>query len=426
MKLRPGTAEESFWTTMGRRQQVPLSLVILLASMSTANAAESGVEALLRGLKPIAEVRLRYENVDQEPLTEEADAVTLRARLGFETPQVMHTTLLVEGEFLWPLNTDYRGDLLSPGNARYPVVADPENYELNRLQLTNTALPQTTLMLGRQRINLDDQRFIGNVGWRQNEQTYDALRVVNKSIKNLTFDVTYVNQMNRVFGKDSLQGRYEGDTVLANVSYQTLLGKLTGFGYWIDIDNIDGVPAAVRDSSQTLGLRFAGEKSFGRTKVAYALSYAAQEDYKANPIDFDEDYYLVELTGSYAQYSLGVGYEVLGGDGAKGFTTPLATLHKFQGWADKFLATPPDGIEDLYVNVGATFKAIGPLDSLSLLVSYHSYGAEHIDLDYGSEVNLQLAAKLKRFTALVKYADYDADELFTDTSKYWLQVEYAW
>jgi hypothetical protein len=411
---------------MGRRQQAPVAVAILLVSMPAANAAQNGAEALLGGLKPIVDVRLRYENVDQEPLAKEADAVTLRARLGFETPQVMHTTLLVEGEFLWPLNTDYRGDPLVPSNAQYPVVADSENYELNRLQFTNTALPQTTVSLGRQRINLDDQRFVGNVGWRQNEQTFDALRVVNKSIKDLTFDVTYLNQVNRVFGKDSVQGRYEGDTVLANVSYQLPIGKLTGFGYWIDIDNIDGVPVAKRDASQTLGLRFTGEQRVGKTQLAYVLSYATQEDYKANPIDFDVGYYLVELTGSYAQFSLGVGYEVLEGDGVKGFTTPLATLHKFQGWADKFLATPPNGIEDLYVNVGAAFKAVGPLDSLALLLSYHSYEAEHVDVDYGSEINLQLTAKRKRFTAMIKYADYDADELFTDTSKYWLVVEYAW
>ena len=70
----------------------------------------------------------------------------------------------------------------------YPVVADPESYEINRLQLTNTSIIDTTITLGRQRIVLDDHRFVGNVGWRQNEQTFDALRVVNKHIPNLTID----------------------------------------------------------------------------------------------------------------------------------------------------------------------------------------------------------------------------------------------
>ncbi len=72
----------------------------------------------------------------------------------------------------------------------YPVVADEEAYEINRFQFTNTSLPGTTLTLGRQRILLDDQRFIGNSGWRQNEQTFDAFRMVNRTVTNLVLDAT--------------------------------------------------------------------------------------------------------------------------------------------------------------------------------------------------------------------------------------------
>ena len=416
--------EQRGWKPLPNAATWVVTGAALLALAPAAPAAESGVEAMLAGFKPIVDVRVRYENVDQEPLVEEADASTFRARLGFETPKFFQTTLLAEGEFLTPIDTDYNST--TNGKTQYPIVADPENYEINRLQLTNTALPQTIVTFGRQRILLDDHRFVGNVGWRQNEQTFDALRVVNKSVKNLTIDATYLDQVNRVFGKDSLQGRYEGDTLLANVAYQFPLGKLTGFSYLIDIDPVPGVAAAVRDSSKTYGLRFAGEKPIDKVKLAYTLSYATQSDYKGNPIDYEDDYYLLELTGNYKQYSLGVGYEVLEGDGVKGFTTPLATLHKFQGWVDKFLATPVNGIEDTYLNLGGTFKAVGPLDSLAMLLSYHTYQAEHVNLDYGSEINLQLVAKMKKFTATVKYGEYDADELLTDTSKYWLQLEYAW
>ena len=70
-----------------------------------------------------------------------------------------------------PLKSDYNST--TNGKTTYPAVADPETYEINRLQLTNTRIPMTTVTLGRQRIVLDDQRFVGNVGWRQNEQTFD-------------------------------------------------------------------------------------------------------------------------------------------------------------------------------------------------------------------------------------------------------------
>lgn len=396
-----------------------------LISAGVATGADFGpLGGAIGETKPLIDTRLRFEGVDQEPMAEDAEAVTFRARLGFETGKAWETSLLAEGEFVWPWKTDYNSTI--NGKTQYPIVADPESYEFNRLQLTNTALPQTTITLGRQRIGLDDQRFIGAVAWRQNEQTFDALRVVNKSVTNLTLDATYLNQVNRIYGKDSPQGRYNGDSFLGNVGYQFPIGKLTGFGYWLEFDPIPNVTAAVRDSSMTYGLRFAGERALSTLKLAYAASYAEQEDYGDNPISFDNDYYLLELTGTYRQYYVGLGLETLSGDGVKGFTTPLATLHKFQGWADKFLTTPVDGVEDMYLNAGFTLKGVGVLDTLGMAASYHEYEAERISMDYGSEINVSLQAKWKRFNGMLKYADYSADRLATDTTKFWVQVEYIW
>jgi hypothetical protein len=374
-------------------------------------------------------VRLRYEGVDQDPMGEDAEALTMRARLGFETGKAWETALLVEGDLLWPLDSNYNST--TNGKTTFPVVVDPEGYEINRLQLANTLLPQTTITLGRQRIALDDQRFVGNIGWRQNEQTFDSLRIVNKTVTNLTLDAAYFRQVNRVFGKQSLQGRYEGDSYLANLAYQFPIGKLTAFGYLLEFDPLANAPvavsnAAVRDSSQTYGVRFAGERPLAKIKLGYMLSYAQQTEYRDNPLNFDLDYLLAELTTTYRQYYIGVGTELLEGNGGKGFTTPLSTLHKFQGWADKFLTTPANGIDDRYINAGFTLKGVGPLDTLSVQASYHQYQAERISQDYGDEVNLQLQGKWRRFLGLVKYANYSADRLFTDTAKLWVQLEYVW
>jgi len=378
--------------------------------------------------KPIFDARLRVEDVSQDPLAEDASAVTLRARIGFETGKAWNTALLVEGEGVIPLRNDYRPDPAVAQMTAYPVVADPEAYEINRLQLSNTSIPGTTVTLGRQRIALDDQRFVGPVGWRQNEQTFDALRVVNRSVKNLTLDATYLNQVNRVYGPDSPQGRYHGDTFLLNAGYQTNIGKITAFGYLVQVDPIASVPAAVRDSSSTYGLRFTGEKTAGKVKVAYSASYATQTDYADNPLDFDLDYLAAEVTATYRQYSLGVGTEILDGNGVKGFTTPLATLHKFQGWADKFLATPPNGIEDLYASAGATLKGVGFLDTLGFALTYHDYQAQHVSADYGNEWDASLAAKWQRMNLMLKYADYQQGVLAAarDTHKLWAQVEFVW
>jgi len=402
------------------------SIVLAMTlAVSTVSAADLGpIVGAFKESKPLLDTRLRFEDVDQDPMAREAEALTLRSRIGFETGKAWDTALLAEGEFLWPLRTDYNSS--TNGKTTYPIVADPESYEINRLQLLNTSIPSTAITLGRQRIVLDDQRFVGNVGWRQNEQTYDALRIVNRSVTNLTVDVSYLNQVNRIYGKESAQGRYHGDSYLANVAYQLPVGKVTAFGYWLEFDPIAGVPAAVRDSSETYGMRFSGEKPLSRVKVGYTASYATQRAYGDNPLDFDNDYYMLELSGTYRQYTAGIGTEVLEGNGIKGFTTPLATLHKFQGWADKFLTTPANGIEDRYVNAGATLKGVSVLDTLSFQASYHTYRAERISQDYGDEFNVQVAAKYGRFQALVKYAEYSADKLLTDTAKFWVQLEHVW
>lgn len=407
----------------------PIPALLALTFASSAGAQEATKPAEPPLFKPLIDIRTRWENVDQTGIAETANAGTMRARLGFETAKFLKTSLLAEGEFLWAFQEDYNSTI--NGKTQFPVVGDTDTPELNRLQLVNTALPCTTVTVGRQRINLDDQRFIGNSGWRQNEQTYDSVRIVNQSVKKLTLDVAYVEQVNRVFGPDSPVGTYEGDNLLANLTYQFPAGKLTAYAYRLDFDVIDSAPpaqrnAAVNDSSQTFGARFAGDHTFNSVKLAYAAAYASQDDYGRNPRSYSTDYVLAEITASAKGFSGGIGTEVLGGTGAKGFATPLASLHKFQGWADKFLTTPVNGIDDRYISAGYSVKKLGALEAVTALATWHRFDAEHGSAHYGDETDVQLAAKWKKFSAMLKYADYSADSLFTDTQKLWAQVEYIW
>jgi hypothetical protein len=248
------------------------------------------LESAFSGTKWILDTRLRTEDVEQAGIANDASATTLRLRGSDWRPARLEYLVADRGRG----SGAARGQL-PPRSARfipatYPVVADPESYAVNRFQLVNTSLPGTTLTLGRQRITLDDQRFVGNVGWRQNEQTFDAFRAVNKSVKNLVLDATYLNRVNRVFGEDSPQGTYKGDGLLLNASYQTKLGKVTGFGYLLEFDPIAGVAAAAGDSTSTYGLRFAGEAPAGKVKFAYLASWATQTDAGDNPLSFDLGY----------------------------------------------------------------------------------------------------------------------------------------
>jgi hypothetical protein len=407
---------------MQPRTRLRVGLAACLAS-ATIGASAGPLDDAIAGSKPILDVRLRFESVTQ-PTTitrteEDADALTARLRVGFETGKYRDTALLVEGEFVGAWRDDYNST--ANGKSAYPIVADPKVSELNRFQLVNTSIENTVITLGRQRILLEDQRFVGNVGWRQNEQTFDAVRIVNKPTTKLTLDLSYVNEVRRVFGADSLTQlpTFDGDIVLANAGYQIGKGKLTGFAYLLDLDNNPGA------SSATFGARYSGQHDAGKVKLSYAASYATQSDHGDNPASYDADYLLAEIGAARAGYGVTGGFERLGSDGTRGFATPLATLHKFQGWADVFLATPVNGIDDRYLGLGYTGKA-GAFSALGVNLVYHDYQAARGDAGLGEEIDLQVSGKIGRVTGLLKYADYQGPAAAQDLRKWWAEISVAW
>ncbi len=379
---------------------------------------KSEIQTAIDGSKVLFGARLAYTSIDQDGFAETADALTYRLRVGLQTGEAYDTSFLVDFDHIEDIVDDFNSTI--NGKTAFPVEPDPNVTELNRFQFTNKSIKDTTATVGRQRIILDDSRFVGNVGWRQNEQTYDAVRVQNGSLGDLSVDVTYLNRVNRIFGDDSPVGEWDGDTYLVNASYPTPIGKLTGFAYLLDFNNAGGI-----FSSDTFGARLAGGKELGEGKLTYALSYATQQDGGSSNLDYSTDYYLAEGTFAQNGFTGGLGIEVLGGDDERGFQTHLATLHKFQGWADKFLTTPNDGVEDIYAKVGYAPGNVGPFAGVKLLAVYHDFSSDVGSTDYGTELDLLVGAKWKKLGLTLKYADYSADDFATDTQKLWLRVDYA-
>jgi hypothetical protein len=414
---------------------VCLLCLVLAGTMARARADEAvSFAQALAATTPLIDIRLRHEEVEQTGIARNADANTLRARLGGETGTFLDTSILAEGEAMVRLDDDYRPDNAVPTYSQYPVVADPQNFAVNRLQLRNTSLPETTLTVGRQRIDLDDQRFVGNSGWRQNEVTFDAVHLVNRSVSKLTVDLTFLDKVHRVYGVDSPQGTYTGDSYLANVAYQLPIGKLTGFAYLLDFAPIAGLTGALdprRSSTSTVGGRLAGSQPVTAVTFGYVVSYASQKPRGDNPFSFTDDYFLGELNASAAGFTLAAGDEDMHGNGTSGFATPLATLHLFDGWADKFLTTPADGIDDRYASLAWAARKIIGLEKLSVTAVHHDFEAERVSSDYGAEWDLQLSGTWHHYTGLLKYADYLAAgttpaAIARDTTKFWAELDYIW
>jgi hypothetical protein len=393
--------------------------VVALAIPAAARAQE---------IKPLFDARLRFENVDQDGFARQANAATFRLRAGAELA-AEDWSLLAEGEATAAPVERYDSGLNR--KTGYPIVADPENIELNRLQLQYRGLPKTLLTLGRQRINIEDQRFVGASGWRQNEQTFDAVRLEYGETKGLKVDLTYSWSVRTIWGMDGRDARQQaigGNNVFAVVSHPTPVGTLSGFAILIDQD--EAVVQGFRLSSQSYGLRLAGSQSLSPSaKFNYALSHARQSDWRRNPNNYRASYWLAEAGLELGAARFSLGHERLGADeGAPltSFQTPLATLHKFQGWADKFLITPPDGNRDSYASAGYGWKKAAGLDSINASLIYHRFGSDRLGIHYGNEWDAMLSAKKGRWTATAKLAGYDANAFATDTRKIWLQLEWAY
>jgi len=361
----------------------------------------------------IAEARLRYEGVDQDNVLDNANATTARLRLGYETASLAGFKALVEYDQIIALQDDYHsGSSFEPTNPDTSVVADGEIGEFNRAQISYTH-EAAKAVLGRQRIILDNARFVGNVGWRQNEQTYDAARVDLTAVENLNATYVYMNQVNDIKANDVGVKNH-----LLNLGYKTPVGKVVAYAYLLekDEDNNEG-------TSDTFGLSFKGKAPAGDLEVLYAAEYATQtaNDGTSGAKDLDAAYTFLEGGVKVSGVSLLAGYENLGGDGDYGFGTELATKHKFNGWADVFLTTPDNGLNDIYA------KAAGNVAGIKLVAVYHDFSSDKDGDDLGSEINLLAAKKFDdNFSAGIKYANYSAgDDAYgkVDTQKFWLWGE---
>jgi len=394
----------------------PLFLFLWLAAApawsedASTRGAASLSEAIAGGSYEL-QFRYRVESVDDDAFAEKALASVLKTRLTLKSLDYRGVSALIEVDDVSYLGDDDFNNTRN-GNTQYPGVADPSGTDINQLFVRYRSGPLTTT-LGRQRVNLDNERFVGGVGWRQNEQTYDALQVAGNSGA-FACAYAFVNRVSRVFGPEAGSPAATLDTAthLLNGTWDGKeAGKVTAYAYLLDLDD------AATLSTRTIGARYANTFTANDLSFPVVVELARQQDYADNPASFSLNYVAVEAGVKVNKFSVRAGLESLEGDGTTGFSTPLATGHKFQGWADKFLATPATGIDDLWFSVSGNVGGFVPA------VTWHRFESDTGNLDYGDEIDVSVSGKVTdHISMLVKLADYRADAFSTDTVKLWLML----
>ncbi|MBI5435966.1 MAG: alginate export family protein [Nitrosomonadales bacterium] len=428
-------------------KRYPVSSIAALSALlftQSVWAADTLTDALTGG-KASANLQYRYEGVSQVgKLT--ANASTVRLRLGYETGTFNGFGAMIEAETLKTLGGD-NYDSKANGLTQYATVADPEATEVNQAYLSFSGVANTNAKWGRQRIKLDNDRFIGNVGWRQNEQTFDSFTLVNKSLPSTTLTAGYITNVNRVFSDNSLTptvfttaGNAKMRSPIFNVNYKGWsFAEVVGYAYLLDYTDTDDKFNLF--STDTYGLRLNGSAPMGGNKLLYTAEFASQSDGGNNTVNYKTNYTFLEGGIDITSAVFKLGYEVLGTDtGAntkgtttivqKSFSTPLATLHSFNGWADMFLTTPAQGLKDTYVSAGTK------LAGFNLEAVYHDYRADKTTViqisNFGTEWNLMATKAFgKNYTIGLKYADYKAKGIAAttfatnvNTKKTWLWCEF--
>lgn len=398
-------------------------------SLEPAAVAATIEEAVAGGTVSI-DNRLRLGWADQTGL-DSSTAFTNRLRLGFGTKPIDGFSGYVEFENLvTPGEDEYFVPFANTGTPTRTVIADPPATELNRAfgRYTRDGLfgegSSLEVIAGRQRLKLDDDRFIGNVGWRQLEQTFDALTVRSDfGIEGLSALYSYVFGVQRIFGPDGVNP--DSRSHLINVSYEASDAlTVVPFAYLLDFE--DDLQAF---SSNTYGVRakgalFRNPDDEADVFLDYEVTGAVQEDAGINPVDYTAVFAASQI--GLRQKGFGgvfVGQQFLGSDdGRQAFQFPLGTNHKFQGFADNFLVTPAAGLNDVYAGISGELPG-----GVKATVAYHRFWTDQGGTNLGGEFDAVATKRFdKHWSVLAKLGVYDGANGQPNIARFTVQTTFRY
>jgi hypothetical protein len=374
-------------------------------------------ESITKGTASLG-LRYRYESVDDDAFGKDAHASTLRTVVGYRTAPYRGFSFFAQAQNVAVLGEDLYDNRgaghLSNGVKDRPAVVDPAQTRMQQVYGRFEGF-DTVIDVGRREIAYGDHRFVGDVNWRQNHQAFDAIHISNRSLGKTTLQYTYAGKVVRVDGaaKD-MDSHFAGATVAFDPNL-----SLEIFTYLLDYDAAADAPL----SSQSYGGKLSGSHPFlGKRRALFEAQYAKQLEFGDNPANRNAHY--LHLMGGVAlsgKLTVKVGRELLSGSPEEGaFQTPLATLFKFNGWADKFLTTPANGLVDWYAS------GEGRVGAVSWIAAYHDFGADTGGGSYGSELDVRaLYSTSWKQSFGAQLALYREDGFGTDATKFWVWTEYG-
>lgn len=374
--------------------------------------------------------RSRYAEVDNSVQGRDL-SVLLRADLNSHWNELLSSK--IEVDYVKSFLPDDHSDGVHLNNK--PLIPDAPGADLNQA-LVSLKLPDMIINLGRQRLNFDDQRFVGGNGFWQNEQTFDALNSRLQWQSNSNISYTYVANVNRILGDDATRDSYPSGSyggyasqrpaeLLGDHRHHTQLlraewnewdySQLVGYGYFIRNKDLPS------DSTNTLGASYSFNYKAELFKYRVQLEAATQARTQGNS-SAQIPYYLVDAGLGINRLELSGRYEVLAAKNGTAFITPLGSLQDFLGWANNFSYVPSTGISD------ASLRLLWRAAPFRIDLRYHLFNQYHSSTIFGRETDLDLVYKpARKHSIALRYAYFQPEHWAGDsqpTRKLYLDYVY--
>lgn len=396
-------------------------LICFISISNASHAATLLPNVLTNAFKdghPSLDFRLRYENALQTNL-QDAQATTLRSAVGYETAEFYCSTISLQmvdvASFFGQRYNPGVSDLSKPN---YSLIADPRGAGLTEGKYVFKGIEKNVFVLGRQFINLDNQRFIGQNDFRQFPQSFDALSLTNTMFESVKFYYAYITfvNTNNANGR-SVNGRRNLNTQLFNLDWNGYrYGNIVAYLY-LNKDN-----TILTNSNSTIGFRISATQD-QTDNFAYTLEFASQSSRFNNPIDYTAHYIHCEFGQTIEWFTGILGVEDFSGSSYgsnQNFITPLGSVNNFNGLAEAFPPFPNRGLQDYYATFRGTYK------SFSLAVTAHFFlldkgpGSRRA----GQELDISADVKLNDQIALnIAYAKYvPMNSVAVKTRRFWAMI----
>jgi hypothetical protein len=374
--------------------------MLTLCAPLRAEEAEPGPAATLAQGQFSFEVRPRYNRIDESDKPLLTEGWTLRLIAGWRSGPWHGWRVTLEGIHTGHVGAKrFNDDPARFATSAYPLLPDPRTTDFNQAHVEYAGLPDTRVRAGRQRVRLDNQRWVSDNDFRQIPQLFEGVSVVNTSLPHTRL---YAARFERVRTTSGIDNPLE--LTLLNAAFNPAPGHgVAAYAYFHDQPQNGAFTGFANNSYRVAGARAEGAFASGAIEVPYVIELARQDAYAGGDARIDARYWRAGTGVTWRGLAVRYDEELKGSnDGRYGVQMPLTDFYAFNGWTLHFFNTPRQGLRDRWVTVRYPFR------ELVLYAEAHRFRSDHGRLDFGRETDTGISwSFMEGAVVRLQHARYD-------------------